>query len=401
LKSLNHNGRSGLSLEEVRASVVDRLRSRRLEIEEAIFAEVHGGVLDPAGGRDAEYVAGLRATITAVVEYGLAGIGLGPQRPEAIPSAAIVQARHAVRLGVSLETVLCRYIAGYKLLVELLTRETESISSERGALVDVLGLQASLLERLVSSITRAYLGEVSAEPSLELRRVELVQRLLGGASVDASSLGYDFQAWHTGMIATGPDAQRALQLLAARRGRRLLAVPLDDDVVWGWLGGPRRLAVRDIECVLALAEWPASVSLALGEPARGLEGWRRTHQQAQEALHALRAPQKLSRYADVTILALVLQNDLAARSLREIYLRPLGARHSQGAVKRETLRAYFKAGSNAAIAAKDLGVSAKTVRRHIQEIEQRLGRQLPTCHAELEIALRLEDLHNTPRSSVP
>ncbi len=381
-----------LSLEEVRAGVVAGLRLRQLEIEEAIFAHVFDGVSDPVGAGDEEYMAGLRATITAVVEYGLAGIDIG-ERSEPVPLAAIMQAQHAVRLGVSLETVLCRYIAGYKLLVELVTQEAEDISSERGVLAAVLGLQASLLERLVSSIACVYLSEVECVgPSPELRRTELVQRLLDGATVDASYLGYDFDAWHIGMISTGAGAQRALQVLAADYGLQLLAVEHGDDVVWAWLGGRRKPTVRDIECVLSSVDWPVEVSLAVGEPAREIDGWRQTHWQAQEALRALRRSQRLSQYANVAILALVLQNDLAARSLREIYLVPLGARRGQGGVARRTLRAYFKAGGNAASAAKELGVAPKTVRRRVQEIEQRLGRPLPTCHAEMEVALRLEDL---------
>ena len=393
-KSALRDGRIGeLSLEEVRAGVVAGLRLRQLEIEEAIFAHVLDGVSDPVGAGDEEYIAGLRATITAVVEYGLAGIDIGEERSEPIPLAAIMQAQHAVRLGVGLETVLCRYIVGFELMVKLVTHDAEDISSEKGVLAAVISLQASLLERLVSSVTCAYLSEAEcAGSSAELRRAELVQRLLDGATVDASSLGYDFGAWHTGVIATGANAQRALQVLAADRGQRLLAVQQGDDVVWAWLGGHRRPAFRDIECVLSSVEWPVEVSLAVGEPGRGVNGWRQTHWQAREALRALRRPQRLSRYANVAILALVLQNELAARSLREIYLAPLGARRGQGGVARRTLRVYFKAGCNAASAAKELGVTPKTVRRRMQEIEQRLGRPLPTCNAELEVALRLEDL---------
>jgi hypothetical protein len=384
-----------LSPEKVRVGVVAGLRLRRLEIEEAIIADILKSASGSPESRESEYIVGLRATITAVVEYGLAGIDVGDGCLESVPRAAIMQTQRAVRLGVSLETVLCRYIAGYKLLVRLVTREAEGISSEGGVLADVLSLQASLLERLVSSITCVYLREVEciAGSSPELRRADVVQRLLDGVSVDASFLGYDFEeAWHIGMIATGAGAQRAMQVLAANGARRLLAVQHGSDVVWAWLGGRCRPAIEDIECVLSSAGWPEDVSLAIGEPGRGVDGWRQTHRQAQEALRVLRRPQRFSRYADVTILALVLQNDLAARSLREIYLAPLGACRGQGGVARRTLRAYFKAGGNAASAAKELGVAPKTVRRRVQEIEQRLGRLLSTCHAELGVALRLEDL---------
>ncbi len=373
--------------------MVAGLRLRRLEIEESIFARVLADVPDSVGVGDVEYLAGLRVTITAVVEYYLAGIDLGEERLEPVPSAVIAQAQYAARLGVSLETVLCRHIVGYKLMVKLVTREAEDISSAKETLADVLNLQASLLERLVSSITRVYLGEVGSNgSSTDLRRAELVQRLLDGATVDGSSLGYGFEAWNVGMIATGVDAQQALRVLAADQGQRLLAVQHGNEVVWAWLGGRRRPDIRDIERVLSSAVWPVGVSLAVGEPARGLGGWRQTHRQAVEALRVLRGPQGFVRYADVAILALVLQSDLVARSLREIYLAPLGARCGQGAVARRILGAYFKAGRNAATAAKELGVDPKTVRRRVREIEQLLGRPLPMCHVELEVALRLEDV---------
>ena len=49
---------------------------------------------------------------------------------------------------------------------------------------------------------------------------------------------------------------------------------------------------------------PAGVSSAIGEPGKGLDGWRLTHRQAQAAMRiALRRPQRLTRYADVALLA--------------------------------------------------------------------------------------------------
>jgi hypothetical protein len=376
----------------VAVDVVARLRPRHLEIEEAILAHILDDMPDPVGVEDPEYMAGRRETVTAVVEYGLVGLEQGEGWSGPTPPVAVAQARRAACLGVSLETVLCRYIAGYKLLVEFVTREAEEFCSERGVLAHLLGLQASLLQRLVSSITCEYTSDDERiQRSPEQRRADLVQRLLAGGSVDASELGYKLDVWHLGLIAQGTGARQALDALAASVGRRLLSVPQDDAVVCAWLGGRRRIAAGDIERVLS-AEWPLGFSLAVGEPARGVDGWRTTHRQALEAFWALPKSKRLTRYADVALLAPVLADDLAARSLREIYLAPLGARRGRGAEARQTLRAYFKAGDNAATAAIELGVTAKTVGRRLREIEKRLGRLRSTCRAELEVALRLEEL---------
>jgi hypothetical protein len=253
-----------------------------------------------------------------------------------------------------------------------------------------------LLERLVSSITCEYVGQLECvvNPS-ERSRGELVQGLLDGAIVDISLLDYEVEAWHVGVIARGAMAKRALRVLAVDLGCRLLAVERGDDIVWGWFGGQRRLAACDIERVLLSADWSVEVALAVGEPAQGIYGWRQTHWQALETLKVLRARRGFLSYADAMILGLVLQNDLAARSLRNIYLVPLGPCRGQGMVARRTLRAYFKAGGNAVAAGTELGVTSKTIRRRLREIEQRIGRLLVTCSAELEIALRLEDLEDT------
>jgi sugar diacid utilization regulator len=168
-------------------------------------------------------------------------------------------------------------------------------------------------------------------------------------------------------------------------------VSRSEETVWAWLGGKRRLDFADIERLLSGKE-SAGVSLAIGGPGHGIEGWRLTHRQAQGAmLVALRRPQPLTRYADVALLATALRDDTLARSLEEIYLSPLG-RDKDGAVSRKTLRAYFAAGRNAATAAAALSVDRHTVERRLHSIETRLGRLLHTCHAELEVALRLEEL---------
>jgi sugar diacid utilization regulator len=167
-----------------------------------------------------------------------------------------------------------------------------------------------------------------------------------------------------------------------------------EETVWGWLGGKRRLAVADIERLLQTG---AGVSLAVGEPGKGVDGWRRTHRQAQAALLvALRSRKRLTRYSDVALLAAALRDDVLARWLIETFLSPLDSQRDRGAALRETLRCYFAAGRNVSKVAVELGVKRQTVEQRRQTVEQVLGRELPTCLAEMEAALRLEELG--PRS---
>jgi PucR-like helix-turn-helix protein/diguanylate cyclase with GGDEF domain len=376
---------------DVRGDLAGRLRSRRAEIEEVIFARVRDSVSDPAGSRDAEYTAGLRAAVAAAVEYGLMGIEQGEEWSGPIPPAAVVQAHRAARTGVELDTVLRRYAAGYTLLEDFIVQEADGFPSQ--ALRQVLATQGSLLESLMASIATEYRREVErAGRTLEQRRSEHVQRLLAGEPVDTAELGYEFDAWHVGVIATGAGARGALRGLGEGSDRQLLLVSRGDQTVWAWLGGRRRLAVADVERLLPAAAG-AGVSLVVGEPGSGLDGWRLTHRQAQAALVvALHTPQPVTRYAENMLLAAALRDEMLARSLKEVYLAPLAGQRDGGAVSRETLRAYFAAGRNAATAAQRLGVDRHTVGRRLQAFETLLGRPLYTCQAELEVALRLEEL---------
>ncbi len=399
---MSRNGRGdAYSLDEVRADVVTGLRLRQLEIEEIISTRVLHGVPDKIGTEDVEYVTGLRATITAVVEYGLAGIGLGESSLAPIPPVAVEQAKRAARLGVSLETVLSRYLMGYKLLGEYITREVENFSSKRGVLAHVNSVQASLLERIVASIIGEYGRESKrSESSGEQHRAECVRQLLAGGIVDSSELDYELDCWHLGIIANGKGAGQLVHGIAVGLGRRLLSVPRSEKTVWAWIGGQRICTASEIERVLS-GRWPKEVSLVIGEPAKGIQGWRLTHQQAHAALRvALRKPERLTRYADVALMAAVLQDDLLARSLIDIYLSPLALQTGTGDTWRQTLRAYFDAAQNVSRTAAKLHVTRQTVENRLNAIEAVLGRPRQAWLVELAIALRMEQL-NDPQIPPP
>ena len=150
------------SFEQTRASIAERLRARRVEIEQAIFTRVQGVRTDPASREDGEYLAGVRATVAAVLDYALAGIERGDESPAVVPSAAMVHARRAARAGVGLDTVLRRYVAGYAVLEDFTVQEADhsALQGQRTALRGVLETSVALLDRLIPSITNAYMQEL-------------------------------------------------------------------------------------------------------------------------------------------------------------------------------------------------------------------------------------------------
>lgn len=369
------------------------------EIEQAALTRIQA-ISDPALIADPEYIHGLRAALEAAVGYGLAAIESGEKRAPPIPAVLFTQARVAARSGVGLDTVLRRYFAGYALLSDFLIEEAERADLlQEAALKQLLRSLAAMFDRLLAAVSEEHDREVRAKPlSSEQRRAALVRRLLAGELVDASELSYDLEAEHLAAVASGPGAEVVLRHIGATLDRCLLLTFGGEDMVWAWFGGRHALDPSALDTVLE-ESWPSRFLLALGEPARGLAGWRLTHRQARAALLVARRNGKHSvRYADVAFLASILQDDLLATSLRRLYLAPLERGRDGGKTLRSTLRAYFAASRNGASAAAALGVSRQTVTNRLRAIEMQIGRSLDSCTVELEMALRLEDFGHTSNS---
>lgn len=379
------------SLNTIRVELVARLRGRLEEIEDSIFARVRT-LAETAGVEDPEYVAGLRATITESLDFALAHIEKGEDWTGPIPSTAAEQARRSARAGVRLDTVLRRYAAGDRLVGDFIMDEADCFSSQ--ALRQILRLHGPQVDRLMAAVATEYMDEVARmKRSPTQRLAERVQRLVSGESpTDVGGLEYTFDAWHLGMIVKGTEAEAGIRALASGLDSQVLVVPRGNGIVWAWLGARRPLAVPDLERLLS-SGIAGDSQVAVGEPRSGLEGWRLTHREAQAAQEVmLLKPQRLTRARDVILLAAVLRDEALAKSLFETYLAPLEGHGDSGAVLRETLRAYFSAGLNAATAAAALAVDRHTVQRRLRKVEEALGRLLPDCHAELVVALGLDEL---------
>jgi hypothetical protein len=388
------------SPERTRAALGARLKLRRDEIEEAGLTRVHS-LSDARASVDPIYVEGLRTAVSAALDYGLAAVELGVERLPPVPVSLLVQARLAARNAIGLDTVLRRYVAGYAVLGDFVMQEAAAADAlDVEALNGIRRDLATLLDRLLTAVSEEYSRELeSRQGSSDERRAERIRRLLAGELLDTSDLGYDFGAHHLGLVAAGPLAVEAMRDLGGSFDCRVLVVPPGEGTVWAWLGARRRLDPAELEG-LAAEHWPPRVSLAIGEPSQGLAGWRLTHQQALAALPvALRRGKSVVRYADVALLASILQDELLAASLRELYLDPLSDERDGGETLRETLRAYVSSERNLTSAAAALGVSRRTVANRLRSVETKIGRSLNVAMADVEAALRLHELDSSQDDS--
>ena len=375
------------ALARARRTLRERLEGRREEIERATLDRVYG-ISDPAEIADPDYAQGLRATVSAALDYALEAIERGEEKAPPPPPALLAQARLAARHGVSLDTVLRRYFAGYALIGEFLSREAQAGRAPEAPAL--LRGRAAVFDRLIAALSEEYEREAQSAPaSPEQRRAERVRRLLAGEQLDTSGLSYEFEGHHLALVAAGPGAESALREIAQGLDCRLLMVSPEEGLAWAWLGARRAQNPSELGIEAGEGEGP---SIAIGEPGEGLSGWRLSHRQAAAALAvARRGGESVVRYRDVALLASVLRDELLVTSLRQIYLEPLEAERDGGELLRETLRAYFAADRNVSSAAAALGVDRSTIARRLREIEARIGCSLPTCGLEFEVALRLPD----------
>jgi hypothetical protein len=375
--------------------LAERLRERRAEIEEAALLRVRS-LADPPQLSEAQYAQGLQRAVTAALDYGIEGIEKGGSQTPSPPPELISQARLAARNRVGLDVVMRRYVAGQALLGDFLVSEATEFSPAEPK--RSLRRLSALLDRLLIAVSAAYEEEQELrQRGQERQRAERIERLLAGEPLETADLAYDFAAHHLGVLAQGGGARELLEAIAHGLDAVLLSVRRERSLVWAWLGSHRALdpaeALRRVEETAA-----EGLFVALGEPGEGIAGWRLTHRQAEAALAvALRGSEPAVRYTEVALLASALRDELLVSSLRRLYLEPLEAERDGGEVLRETLRAYFGAGGNAASAAAVLGVSRQAVSGRLQAVEQRLGQSLRDCAGCSELALRLEPLVNGNR----
>lgn len=372
-----------------------QLWAHREEVEAAILARIHA-IEDVNEPRDAEYLDGLRAAVATAVALAVKVQGGEEFRPDRVPHELMAQARLAARRGVSLGTVIRRYIAGHTLLCEFLLRHGVEGEARRA-----LRAQLVLLDQVISTVTDIY-GQETEQRSrtVERRHAEKVKKVIEGNPVEALDLGYEFEGWRLGIVAHGSGAPRALREHARVHDRRLLLVKPGGKEVWAWFGSSRHAPACEVATQLSEHLEP-DMLLAIGEPGRGISGWRLTHRQAKAALPVgLRGESQVVTYSTVALLASVITDELLVSSLSEIYLAPLADERDGGAALRETLSAYFAAGRNIASAAAALGVSRQTVARRIALVEEKIARSLISCGTEMETALFLDGLicKQAPRS---
>lgn len=375
------------------AAASAELRSRIGEVTALVCASLPAAA-EVAGDDASEYSDSREAAVAAAVEYCLEVIERQRDTWGPVPPELLAHTRRSVHAGVRPGVLVRRYMTAHQRLVALLG---EAIPGEKHpepeATIEHLRRRYRCLsDHIISAIEQEHEHERQrVEQSPEHRRSMLVRRLLVEAlsPQDLKELAYDVHSsWHVCVIVACPDGVQVLQRLKRRYPGKLLPVPSHGSITCAWLGASRRMSPVDIKRLIVAQGDLAPV--AMGDPARGLDGWRETHREAMLALPIAVRRTRLTRCADYLPVIAASQDATIVRMYHERYIAPLDRLHKRGESTRKALRAYFEHGHSSSSAACAIKVSRHTVANHVHKAMNALD--TPLTMTGLEIALDLEEL---------
>ncbi|MHB1538629.1 MAG: CdaR family protein [Solirubrobacteraceae bacterium] len=387
-------------LAQERADVLAGLRSRVTEHRQALLTHLPAAAHGAAANGDTELEKGRQEMVDALIEIGLRAIEQGEPWEGPLPEAVRAQGRRAAAAGMSVETMFKRCMDGFAFMRRVFFDELERQQMPRRH-EHALRRQASeamdaLRLRVFGALAETHSRELATQTrSMQQRRAEITDRLLAGATPppeELALLDYEIDGWHIGLIATGKDAECSVRTLRAQLGCQALAVCRDEQTVHASLAVQPRINFEAIERVFCARCLDMDASLAVGEPGRGPHALHISHEEAQAAREVARyRPRRLTRYADVAIDAALLSNEEMASTLIARCLTPLDE-GGGGAMRRRVMRELFHLEYNKTLAAEALDLNPETIRRHVKEIQDRLGHPLPELQTEIQLALRAEEL---------
>jgi DNA-binding PucR family transcriptional regulator len=378
----------------------------------AIAQRIHDRM--PEFGPDAQVTQQTVDTITAIIT-GFARMVLRGETPEdiVVPAEPLEYARSFVHRGLDRHLLVREYRLGHEELLrvsediiadqslegEALATVREALSAAQFGYEDVLG--SRVLEEYESERARW------ARSSEKLRH-ETVTAILAGQPVDAQHAGgvlrYPLELAHVAIVLwndasddglVAEDRLRATaRELASRAGcQSSLVMPASALVTWAWLGFR---AAPDEQRMAALLEPRADcISLAVGEPADGIAGFRSSHAEALGARRIAKLSKSragtVTRWGNVAIVGLLSADAERARQFVTRELGPVDADNDAMARLRATLAIYFREGDVIAATAQRLGVHINTISYRLRQCEELLERPVKQRRFELEAALLLRD----------
>jgi len=390
------------SASDTLGQLAEQLLADSTALVATVLDEIAGALPELAGDPRLRPV--LAATVQDTIRAGLAVLGsAAPVTGIRAPDAGLELARHLAQRGIPISVMLRAYRLGQAAfqqeLIDLIAATHADAHEVAAAARDLASVTFSVVDAMSEEVVAAYQSERDGWiRQRNTARLAKVTALLASRSVDAggASLGYDLSACHVAAVLwCGADVdedtrlpllERLVPAIATALGcaRPPLVVAPDASTLWTWF--PTATGPTD-----AVAAVPGTYA-ALGDPAPGPAGFRRTHQQAQQAQQIAVAAdpahrQRVTTPAQLGPLALLAVGPGSAAPWVQAALGGLADDDETAARLRETLWVYLSNGSSLAAAAAELHLHKNTIQYRIRKAEQVRGRPLQNGRIDVEVAL--------------
>jgi PucR C-terminal helix-turn-helix domain len=323
--------------------------------------------------------------------------------PDRCPELDARSAQELARLGQPPDMLFAGYRVGHRChweaWLDLVEERVPDPDRRRELLERGSRFMFDYVERISALIREEYERERERiVQSAGQRRVGLVRELLAGGEVDSGDLDWPLEHHHLGILAWADGGDDAARELASALGRPALVIETGVEGSWfAWASSARALNGREERTIAGFR--PRRGRLAVGIEAAGADGFRLTHRQARRAgWVAWYTDSPVTRFEDVALEALAIEDAESARATAARELRGLDDESIRSRRLRKTLLAYFESNHNAAATAASLGVRQQTVANRIRAVEETLGAPVASRRAELELALRLRRCFEKPPS---
>lgn len=334
-------------------------------------------------------------------------------QPAADLATQLAQRGHQLTVLFRVYRVAQQAVWGYIISV---VDETDDADLNKAEVLVFLWTRVSAwLDSSVESSVELFQGERdrllqgAAAQRLDVVRETLAGKVLDARRLSASLGGHPVSEFNTCVLLhTENNASVAdLDAAAARLARQIgpgvpVVVSPGGRDLWCWLA---TRSMPDLSGLHECSPWLAEqeIMVAVGTPAEGIEGFRLSYREAQDAqMIALQASvtRPLTLFSEVELLSLLSGSPDAARRFTVRTLGELADQSDAAARLRDTLRALLSSGS-VEDASQILSVHKNTVRYRVSQAEQIIGHSVSKASTELELALRYFDMFMTRPRPAP
>jgi DNA-binding PucR family transcriptional regulator len=332
------------------------------------------------------------------------------------PTAALEYARRLAQREVSVTALIRGYRLGHEEFLNFLADEIRVSELDPQQSLDVFEHITTIVFRYIDLMSQQVVTTYQHEHDRWLQnrnslRAQRVREILDGTDIDvdavSTAIRYPLRVIHVGVVVWYREADSGDEPVLLERFTNQLAqslracdsplfISVDRITGSAWIPLQARDAVNVTARIRTFtASWSDAPWIAIGNPLPGVDGFRRSHWQAQHAravaITSGSDAHRVTAASDpgLPVAALLGDNVGAARAWIAEVLGSLACDTENDERLRETLRVFLATGSSFKAAAERLHLHANTVKYRVSRAIERRGRPTTDDRLDVEVALLL------------